>query len=317
MYVKITNVKTNHRNIKTKHKGTDAELTWLLMAFSSRCTQLHEIQESNAEEDTQTSTQNSVSPRKNEMKKRTSVTGHGKLLAVPGKEKKEQKDKDKDKRFSIVSLSNLVFNKASALKYIVVFNQSFENYPSLSDRFWCLLDCGGINYCNFLEYTSLMYKVVRGSWEDRVRIAFNLFDSKKTGSITVEEVKQVVTEISEFICNVARGLLSMREFNTLKLARVHNLFEGTDGNLTFEQFSEVAEFHQSLFGCSEILDMVFGRVIRKMEMDMHRNMVFGRFLQETALGNVKDITGDLPFVPEVVASAMHFLREEKALDTPG
>lgn len=275
------------------------------MAFSSRCTQLNEIQENKVEEETLSK---ELSPRKPQhLSKRHSIAGKRDKLVF----------KEKERKFSIVSLSNLVLNKDGALKYIVVFNQSFENYPSLSNRFWSLLDCGGVNYCNFLEYTSLMYKVVRGSWEDRLRIAFNLFDSKKTGFICLHEVIQVVTEISEFICNVARGLLSMKEFNTLKLSQVHSLFDDTNGNLTFEQFCEVAEFHQSLFGCSEILDMVFGRVIRKMEMDMHRDMVFGRYLQETALGNVKDITGDMPFVPEVIASAMHFLTLHEALDTPG
>lgn len=262
------------------------------MAFSTRCTQLNEIQEHNEVQE---------------------VGSHV-------KKKKEKKDKEhgqKDKKFSVVSLNNLVLPKKAALKYIVVFNQSFVNYPSLSDRFWCLLDCGGIDYCNFLEYAKLMYKVVRGSWEDRTKVAFRLFDSSNNGYITIQEVIEVVTEISEFICNVARGLLTMQEFNSLKLSQVHNLFDGTNGRLTFEQFYEVAEFHRSLFGCSEILDMVFGRVIRKMEMDMKRDAVFGRHLQETALGNVKDITGDMPFVPEVIASAIHFLRDNVALGTPG
>ena len=117
---------------------------------------------------------------------------------------------------------------------------------------------------------------------------------------------------------MARGVLTMNEFNRLKLSEVHRLFAGTkDGRLLFKEFAKVAEFHQSLFGCSEILDMVFGRVIRKMEMDMKRDHVFGRHLHETALGNVKDITGDMPFVPEVIASAIHYLREHNALGTPG
>ena len=273
------------------YKGTDDELTWLLVAFSTRCTQLNEIQEQGVED---TSAKSS---------------SHHK--------EKKKKDKEKDKKYSVVSLNNLVLPKKAALKYIVVFNQSFVNYPSLSDRFWCLLDCHGIDYCNFIEYSKLMYKVVRGSWEDRTKVAFRLFDSTNNGYITMNEVVDVVTEISEFICNVARGLLTMQEFNSLKLDQVHNLFYGTDGKLTYDQFLDVAEHHRSLFGCSEILDMVFGRVIRKMEMDMHRDAVFGRYLQETSLGNVKDITGEMPFVPEVIASAIHFLRHARALGTPG
>ena len=75
-------------------------------------------------------------------------------------------------------------------------------------------------------------------------------------------------------------------------------------------------YHQSLLGCAEILDMVFGRVIRKMEMDMKKDRVFGRYLQETALGNVKDISGDMPFVPEVIASSIYYLRKYNALNTP-
>jgi len=224
--------------------------------------------------------------------------------------------KEKEKSHKKVSIHSFRIEKRAAMQYIVVFNQSFVNYPTLSDKFWNLLDCGGVNYCNFIEYSSLMYKVVRGSWEERVQVAFNLFDTDKNGEISLDEVVVTVTEISEFICNVARGVLTMNEFNTLKLSRVERLFSGSNGKLSFKEFAKVAEFHRSLFGCSEILDMVFGRVIRKMEMDMHRDHVFGRHLQETSLGNVKDITGDMPFVPEVIASAIHYLREHNALGTP-
>ena len=63
--------------------------------------------------------------------------------------------------------------------------------------------------------------------------------------------------------------------------------------------------------------MVFGRVIRKVEKKLKRPFVFGRYLVETALGSVKDITGEMPFVPEVIASAIDYLRSNNGLKTKG
>merc|ERR1712137_220233 len=116
--------------------------------------------------------------------------------------------------------------------------------------------------------------------------------------------------------NVARGVLNIQEFNQLKINKVHDLFKGTDGTMNLETFSTAIIDHQTLLGCCEILDMVFGRVARKMEQKLNKDLVFGRYLQETALGNAKDITGEMPFVPEVVASAIHYLRKYNALGTP-
>lgn len=264
---------------------------WLLTAFSSRCGQL-------------------------EMIEKVVTEGESKKDEKKSKKDKEKKKDKKDHHHHTMKLDALLLQKDIALKHIVIFNQSFVNYPSLSNRFWNLLDDDDNGAVSFVEYVTLMYKIVRGSWEDRTKVAFEFFNTSKLEYISKEDVISAVTEISEFICNVARGLLTMKEFNSLKLAQIEELFKGTGGRLDLITFSEAIESHQSILSCSEILDMVFGRVIRKMEMDMKRDRVFGRHLQETALGNVKDISGEFPFVPEVIATSIHLLRKHNALGTP-
>ena len=86
-----------------------------------------------------------------------------------------------------------------------------------------------------------------------MKVAFNLFKGRSDGEfLTKEDVIRVVTHVSEFTCNVARGLLTMREFNGLKLSEVDLLF-GKSNRLNLQQFTAIADQHQALLGFSYFL----------------------------------------------------------------
>src|SRR3990167_7481333 len=98
-----------------------------------------------------------------------------------------------------------------------------------------------------------MHQITRGSYEERMKVAFNLFKGRSDGEfLTKEDVIRVVTHVSEFTCNVARGLLTMREFNGLKLSEVDLLF-GKSNRLNLQQFTAIADQHQALLGFSYFL----------------------------------------------------------------
>lgn len=78
--------------------------------------------------------------------------GAAETVSEKSKPKKEHKS-DKKKEMSI---SNLQVPKEDAIKNIVVFNQSFANYPFLFDRFWAIFDPANTSFCTFTVYARVV-----------------------------------------------------------------------------------------------------------------------------------------------------------------
>ena len=261
--------------------GSDEELDWLLEAFATRCFQIQKIK--------------SETPQTSE--------------TVPG----TIQSKKRPKSFS-QTLENCTIQKDDAINSIVVFNQNFSNYPPLAERFWNVItiDSETKTYCTFSDYVSFAYKISRGSWKDKSEVYFNFLNAKRNGTITRTSVTDAINEVGEYMSNLSCGVINYHEFYAMKKKQIDLLF-GDNFQLSLDQFEKASLKCPNVTGCCDIMEMVFGRVIKKMEMDLKKELIFGRYLQE----NTKDVTGEYMFVPEVISSAMEILKEHNALGTPG
>jgi len=214
-------------------------------------------------------------------------------------------------------LDGFYISRDFSVQNIIVFTVSFQNFPLLARQVWKLLVRTRTDRCTFTDYTQFLYKITRGSWEERMELAFDFFDTYDEKFVRRDQVELIITEIAEFMCCITRGLISVQEFIHLKLYQIDRLFAGVPDILTQKEFCDRAVANHRLVNCYEFLDMIFGRVIRQMECDLDKGRVFGSTLQETALGNLKDTYGDMPFVPEVVATAVRQLEKGNALKTEG
>jgi hypothetical protein len=123
-------------------------------------------------------------------------------------------------------------------------------------------------------------------------VAFTFFDLKGERLVRKSHMMELIVEMGEFLCCVSRGLISSFEFINLKKLQLKRFFAGIENDvMDYKQFTERAVSNHRLICCYEFLDMIFGRVVRQMEADLGVKRVFGRSLQETTLGHVKDIFG--------------------------
>ena len=136
--------------------------------------------------------------------------------------------------------------------------------------------------------------------------------------ITKKEVEDMVKCIARYLATVARGVVTVEEIVQSKKRAIDSLFadQGAE-ELRISTFVTACVQYQALWRCFDILDTLFGRVPRKMEHDLKEPRVFDRFVQEGALGNAKDVSGKFPFVPEVIASSIQYLKENDGLGVQG
>lgn len=64
-----------------------------------------------------------------------------------------------------IKLENFYILRENAIKNIVVFGVSFENFDLLSKQIWKLVAGGVKDLIHFQDYTEFLNIVTRGSWE--------------------------------------------------------------------------------------------------------------------------------------------------------
>jgi len=217
----------------------------------------------------------------------------------------------KERKRPLVNLEQLELSKGAALG-IEVYNQPFSNYPGLFSRFWNVVDRGQTDFCTFVAFSELLFVVARGDWEEKLRHVFSLLKRAPGDEvIRKENVEFFVDEVGEFFSNIARGLITVQDFRLLKCSSIGTMFDRRV-TLNYENFKSIALRHQDVVSCALITDMIFGRYYRKLlkaTIKDAKSFIFGRSLAEGALGNGRDITGKNPFIPEVLATAFHYLQE--------
>lgn len=150
--------------------------------------------------------------------------------------------------------------------------------------------------------------------------AFRFFAVGDVKYVIQDNMNLLMEEIAEFVSCVSRGLINKQEFISLKAFQVARLFAETRGVLDYDGFSERFVENHRLLCCYELMDMIFGRVVKELDsagLDPDRKRVFGCSIQEITMGHPKDVHGDLAFVPEVVATAIRELERQNKLTEPG
>mmetsp|Transcript_409 Transcript_409/g.1420 ORF Transcript_409/g.1420 Transcript_409/m.1420 type:complete len:473 (+) Transcript_409:56-1474(+) len=223
-------------------------------------------------------------------------------------------------KVQITSQKQLLIPKKVAEKNMQVYNQVFANYPKLTARLWCAISDPSKPDLTFREYAEFLHAVTRGSFAAKLSLVtrFVKGEDVNKNTVTKAEVVDMVRTIARYLATVARGVVTMEEIVQSKQRAIDALFTDLGANeVTVATFVTSCVEYQALWRCFDILDMLFGRVPRKMEHDLKEPRVFERFVQEGALGNAKDVSGKFPFVPEVIASSIQYLKDNDGLGAQG
>lgn len=220
----------------------------------------------------------------------------------------------------LTSLKQLLIPKKVAEKNMQVYNQVFSNYPRLTARLWSVMSDPSCPDLTFEEYANFLHAVTRGSFAQKLALVTRFVKGEDVNKNTIQkkEVEDMVHSIARYLATVARGVVTVEEIVQSKKRAIDALFsdQGSD-ELRISTFVTACVEYQPLWRCFDILDTLFGRVPRKMEHDLKEPRVFDRYVQEGALGNAKDVSGKFPFVPEVIASSIQYLKENNGLGVQG
>lgn len=143
-------------------------------------------------------------------------------------------------------------------------------------------------------------------------LAFRLF---KKDVVTRQDVNELYSEIGEFLSEAGYGITDAVEFLIIKSFAWDEIFTKTD-TLNKNSWPQYAEAYAALVAPFDVLNVVLGQDIRKMDEDLNTPRVFGQSLNKLAFGYSSDFTGTRVLVPEILLTACRFFEGVHLEDYP-
>lgn len=108
-----------------------------------------------------------------------------------------------------------------------------NNSTQMAERIFRTFDENNDGHISFKELMSSMSVTSRGSVEDKLRWAFNIYDIDESGTITIEEVGEIMRSMT----NVAHAVDDKNSLNDEEITAMFEAIDvNSDGHLTVDEF---------------------------------------------------------------------------------
>ncbi|CAK8690755.1 neurocalcin homolog [Clavelina lepadiformis] len=125
---------------------------------------------------------------------------------------------------------------------------------SFAEHAFRWLDANGDGTIDFYEYLSAMSVTLRGTLEEKLEAAFNMYDQDKDGAISKQEMHKLFTAISEMFGQrkMEEKLLGGETLDQYVDHMFAHLDQNHDGQITLDEFIEGFKNDESIKALSQI-----------------------------------------------------------------